>query len=81
MALAYALRTIDRNHDLRLTVYGQFLELSSERWQAEIIDNQLHIALGGLEAQAVEQIDGLENRAEDEKPKAVSLLLYALDAS
>jgi alpha-amylase/alpha-mannosidase (GH57 family) len=36
MALAYALETIDRGGELRLTTYGEYLSLAPPEWEAQI---------------------------------------------
>ncbi len=49
MALAYALRIIDGDSDLRLTNYGEFLALHPPRYEARIVENSSWSCAHGIE--------------------------------
>ena len=49
MALAYALRTIERDHRTRLTVYGEFLEKHPPENEVEIVENSSWSCAHGVE--------------------------------
>src|SRR5690606_64114 len=49
MALAYALQVIERDPNVRLTTYEEYLELHPPEWQAEIIENTSWSCAHGVE--------------------------------
>ncbi len=49
MALAYALKEIERSRQARLTVYGEFLERHPARWHVEILENSSWSCAHGVE--------------------------------
>ena len=49
MALAYALETIDRQEDVELTVYGEYLEKHPPEWEVEIAENTAWSCAHGIE--------------------------------
>jgi alpha-amylase/alpha-mannosidase (GH57 family) len=49
MALAYAVRTIDRSEGYRMTVYGEYLERHPPQWTAEIRENSSWSCAHGVE--------------------------------
>ncbi len=49
MALAYAVRTIDRTRGVQMTVYGDYLERHPPQWTAEIRENSSWSCAHGVE--------------------------------
>lgn len=49
MALAYVLSQVNRRNDVRLTNYGEFLELHPPEWEVEIHENSSWSCVHGLE--------------------------------
>ena len=49
MALAYALNRLAEDPDIRLTNYGEFLELHPPAWEVEIYDNSSWSCSHGIE--------------------------------
>lgn len=49
MALAYAVRTINRSGQARMTIYGEFLEQFPPTWSAEIRENSAWSCTHGVE--------------------------------
>jgi alpha-amylase/alpha-mannosidase (GH57 family) len=49
MALAYALDKLGRESDVRLTNYGEFLEMHLPEWEVEIYDNSSWSCVHGVE--------------------------------
>ena len=49
MALAYALRRIESQHDVQLVNYGQYLEIQPPEWEVEIIENSSWSCVHGVE--------------------------------
>ncbi|UJR80458.1 DUF3536 domain-containing protein [Sandaracinus amylolyticus] len=49
MALAYALQTLERDPDVRLTTYEEFLDRHPPEWQAEIVPNTSWSCAHGVE--------------------------------
>lgn len=49
MALAYALHSIERDPEIELTVYGEYLERHPPEWEAEIHENSSWSCVHGVE--------------------------------
>ncbi|HUO83975.1 MAG TPA: DUF3536 domain-containing protein [Thermoanaerobaculia bacterium] len=49
MALAWALETLDRDPDIRLTIYGEYLEQHPPEWEVEIIEDTSWSCAHGVE--------------------------------
>ena len=49
MALAYVLNQVNQSYDIRLTNYGEFLEMHLPQWEVEIYDNSSWSCVHGIE--------------------------------
>lgn len=49
MALAYALRTVEKHPTAKLTVYGEYLEESPPQWEVQILPNTSWSCVHGVE--------------------------------
>ncbi|HEV3085066.1 MAG TPA: DUF3536 domain-containing protein [Gemmataceae bacterium] len=49
MALAYVLSQLSKNGDIKLTNYGEFLELHPPEWEVEIVENSSWSCVHGVE--------------------------------